>query len=185
VALQAPAISILNKGEGNTANGVKVFSAALISIGEFLGLEWSKSQFQQVASLMFSAYHYWTLAELKHFLLKTKLGDFGKVYGKFSPAMLMEYAGTYNDELLEARASYKPIQPETPKDGCVPSEVVSDTLNGFISQWEVELSEKERIEAEREKEQRARDLAAYARLMGINLEEVEADLNKDNQNTAA
>lgn len=109
--LNTPPLSSLNEP---FINGVLVLQLLIIEILDFLGVEWSENQIQDCGELAYPEYYWFTIAELKQFSQRVKMGYFGKIYGKFSPSTLMEYFKDYAGDMLGARAEYygnKKIEP--------------------------------------------------------------------------
>lgn len=177
VKIGGSAISVVNQNTGTKENGITIFECTVLDLLEFFGLEWSVNQIRGASEILFDEYYYWTLAELKHFSLKTKKGDFGKVYGKFSPSTLMECASAYDSEILTARASYLPVVKEVEPVEYVPQERVSEALNSFISQWEEELAKSEKKESNTASDKQKAMVVRYCQDNGLDYEVVKTDWN--------
>lgn len=87
-------------------NGTLALELIILEILEFLGIEWSESLTRQCSELAYQEYYWFNIGELKQFVTRVKLGYFGKIYGKFSPAILMEYLMDFSSEMLVAREGY-------------------------------------------------------------------------------
>lgn len=87
-------------------NGVLALELIILEILEFMGIEWSENLTKQCSELAYMEYYWFNIGELKQFVSRVKLGYFGKIYGKFSPAILMEYLMDYSSEMLIARERY-------------------------------------------------------------------------------
>jgi hypothetical protein len=98
-----PALSSL---DNPTVNGVLTLQLVILEILDFIGVEWDKKQTIECSELAYQEYHWFNIGELKQFSQRVKTGYFGKIYGKFAPAHLMEYFGTYANEMLAERADY-------------------------------------------------------------------------------
>lgn len=177
VKIGGSAISVVNQNAGTKENGITIFECTVLDLLEFFGLEWSVNQIRGASEILFDEYYYWTLAELKHFSLKTKKGDFGKVYGKFSPSTLMECASAYDSEILTARASYLPVVKEADPVEYVPQEKVSEALNSFVSQWEAELAKSEKKEDNTASDKQKAMVVRYCQDNGLDYEVVKKDWN--------
>lgn len=115
VSLKQPAISSVNFGQQNTENGITIFEEIILSILDFYNVEWKPMSIRDCAEMAFSSYYHWALAELKHFTLKFKTGDFHEIYGfsKLIPEHLMKSFAAYDQELTYARGTYnQKIKPE-------------------------------------------------------------------------
>lgn len=142
------AISTINAGTGTTEAGVTVFELTILSILEFYGVEWSEFQTREAAEMMHSEYYWFSLAELKHFALRVKKADFGKItqdYSRFAPKHLMQCATVYAEEALHARAQFnflghEPAQ-EDPNAEYVPIEKVKEALQSMADKWQGEIDE--------------------------------------------
>lgn len=158
-------ISALNAGTGNTELGKAVFEAALISLNDFYDIRWTDEQYDDCVEIMHSEYHWMSMAELKHFMTRAKSGSYGKIFGKFSPATLMDWLREYAEESLQQRAGLfaRPEQKENPDAVYVPQEQVSKALLSFADQWQKELdatTEESEAEFQKRREEivrRARD----------------------------
>lgn len=101
--MKTPEISTINRGEGNKEAGISLYEFVVLGLLEFYGCEWSAVQIREAAEILFSEYYWFHIAELKHLIVRIKSGDMGKVFGKFSPAQLMEFFSAYADESFKAR----------------------------------------------------------------------------------
>lgn len=99
-------ISIVNRGRNNTLVGETIFAGAIKSLVDFFGDPWTDSQVASAAEIMYSECHWFCLPELKHFTRRAKAMKFGKIYGKFTPAVLMEWAGEYSAQAWQEREPY-------------------------------------------------------------------------------
>jgi hypothetical protein len=130
-------ISSVNKGSNSTFAGEAIFAAAISSLVDFFGDSWTDSQLASAAEIMYSECHWFCFPELKHFVRKAKAMKFGKIYGKFTPAVLMEWAYVYNAQALEEREPYFRCktnktnwqEPENP----VPDEQVTELFRSFAA----------------------------------------------------
>ena len=101
--LNLPALSSLEEPK---TNGVLVLQLVILEILDFMGQEWTPNQITECSELSYQEYYWFTIGELKQFAMRLKTGYFGKIYGKFAPAHLMEFLKDYSDEMFEARADY-------------------------------------------------------------------------------
>lgn len=99
--MKTPEISTINRGENTTEPAIAVYEFVVLGLLEFYGCEWSKEQIRECAELLFNEYYWLHIAELKHLITRIKTQT--KVFGKFSPAQLMEAFSQYADESLRAR----------------------------------------------------------------------------------
>lgn len=67
----------------------------------FNGSTWADQQVESLVKVFYSQYYYWQLADVKNFLIKCQTLKFGKIYGQFSPAVLMEWAEKYDSDWIE------------------------------------------------------------------------------------
>lgn len=68
---------------------------------EFFGVSWSDLQIQESAKQLYENYYFWTEYDWRHFMNRVISGYYGKVYGAFAPAALMEFALSHNKEWME------------------------------------------------------------------------------------
>ena len=99
-------ISSVNRGRNNTLVGETIFAVAIKSLVDFFGDPWTDSQLASAAEIMYSECHWFCLPELKHFTRRAKAMKFGRMYGKFTPAVLMEWAGEYSAQAWQEREPY-------------------------------------------------------------------------------
>jgi len=64
----------------------------------FFGEDWSQSLIYDTAEAIYSDYFYLTLADWKLIAQRIKSSHYGKVYGKFTPAVLMDWISLYAGE---------------------------------------------------------------------------------------
>lgn len=182
VKMGLPQISTINRGQMSKEAGITVFETMILDLLEYYGVEWNPPQIRSVAELMFDEYYYWSLAELKHFILKVKRGDYGKLFGKFSPSNIVDYASTYNSELLVARSTYRKPEPEQTGE-FVSSERIRAALGEFADKWEQNIREQKKAANEEEKRQKEQErdkmLRKYCEAHGIDLETLRAELYKN------
>lgn len=77
----------------------------VLSLLEYYGIEWSPLQIRETAEMMFTEFYWLQIAELKHFILKAKMGEAGKMFAgrAFLPVNLMEWLKNYAQESLWIR----------------------------------------------------------------------------------
>lgn len=147
VNLKQPSISSVNFGQPNTENGITIFEEIILSILDFYNAEWKPMSIRDCAEMAFSSYYHWTLAELKHFTLKFKTGDFHEIYGfsKIIPEHLMKSFSAYDHELTYARGIYKPANQPGERElvNPVDPERVFEALRNFRMQIIEEKASKE------------------------------------------
>ncbi len=135
--MSTPAISSIVKGEAGKEKGIAVFSAMILSLAKFYGGNWEPAQIRESALVCYDEWYYFTFAELSHFSKRAKTGFFGKMYGLFSPAILIDWLSTYAAETDSKRGSYfgnaKPQieEPENPVD--------PEKIKKLVSELEHEL----------------------------------------------
>ena len=163
-------ISTVNRGSHSTIAGEAIFAGAITNLVDFFGDPWTDSQVAAAAEIMYSECHWFCLPELKHFTRRAKAMKFGKIYGKFTPAVLMEWACAYSAQAWEEREPYFRTkanktawqEPENP----VPAEKIAELCREFaaVLTAEKEVQQKEAVQ----KRQQAID--NYNRLLQRQLE---------------
>lgn len=108
--LKTPEISTINRGENSTEPAITIYEFVIIGLLEFYGCEWSNGQIRETAELLFSEYYWFHIAELKHLVVNVKTGAYGKVYGKFNPAFLMDCFAQYAEISMKERAAIAEIK---------------------------------------------------------------------------
>lgn len=89
---------------GNKVEAYKFTNIIITGIAFFFGVNWTDAQIKELTIDFYSQYHYWKSADMKMFLARCKNSFYGKVYGTFSPALLMEWAAIYDEEWTETSA---------------------------------------------------------------------------------
>ena len=128
-------ISTVNKGSKSTFAGEAIFAAAITSLVDFFGDPWTDSQIAATAEIMYSECYWFCFPELKHFTRKAKAMKFGKIFGKFTPAVLMGWICEYSTHAWQEREPYFRAksnktnwkEPENP----VPDEKITDLFRSF------------------------------------------------------
>ena len=77
----------------------------VLSIAEYHGAEWSEFTTRDLAKTLYHEFYSLGVEGWIHFCKRLKAGYFGKVYGKFAPAMLVDYVNIYYSEWQEQHAS--------------------------------------------------------------------------------
>jgi hypothetical protein len=72
----------------------------IILIIEFFGITWTEYQLLEVSKEFYSCFHHWSILDAKCFMVRCRRLYYGKVFGAFAPATLMEWANIYNDEWM-------------------------------------------------------------------------------------
>lgn len=105
LAKPTPELSTVNRGTGSKENGITMFEIVILMVLEFYGVEWSKLQIRESAEMAFGEYYWMQLAELKHFVLKAKQGDFRgeKDFSRLTPVLFLMWLRTYGNESLRIR----------------------------------------------------------------------------------
>lgn len=99
--IKSDAISALIKKDGENIDKsecFKFFQVMFILIIEFFGITWTEYQLLEVSKEFYSCFHHWKILDAKCFMQRCRRLHYGKVYGQFTPATLMEWAQLYNDE---------------------------------------------------------------------------------------
>lgn len=94
--LELPKISSIGPGEGT-----KVFAVMIVLLTEYFGTSWSDPQVKEMSNEMFDNFKHWTAADLTLFSKRCKGLFYGKIYGTFAPAVLMDWCNAYDDEWIE------------------------------------------------------------------------------------
>ena len=118
----------------------------LFLINSFFGAQFTDTQMNICANLLYSQYHYWSNNDWELFSQRLMCGYFGKLYGAFNPAQLMEAAEKYNDEWMDVSENdsiHKHNERGLIETQEIP-EKVADVLQVFIDKQE----EKKQIELE-------------------------------------
>lgn len=80
----------------------RFFKVMISLINEFFGVTWTDYQMIEVSKELYTNYYHWRIADAKNFVSRCRRLHYGKIYGTLTPAILMEWAGQYNDEWLSA-----------------------------------------------------------------------------------
>jgi len=158
-----------------------VFETFLLSVIEYFGASWSEYQLREAAEMLFGEYHYWTVQELKLFSVRIKTGKFGKMYGKISPAEIMNYAIEFNSELLQNRADKnKQKQPgDIEEEGkYVDSRLVIEALKDLVTKMNERVMEAEKAFEEKREQQRKETAKAREELIRSYCEKNNLDFEK-------
>jgi len=85
--------------------GVNVYVAGITSIVKFIGADWNADQIFECAELAYQECYWFSLAELKHFIVRIKTGVY-RSHKNFSPSVFMEFLQEYSGEALAGRGEY-------------------------------------------------------------------------------
>lgn len=112
VTLGAPALSSLGKNAVGGLMGITILKAKISEVVEFYGAGWVPGQINKCAELMYEKYYWFTVCELKQFLLRLMGGDY--VSNKnLTPPVFMQFADEYAAEMLGVR--YRHFSEQKPK----------------------------------------------------------------------
>ena len=134
---------VRTSGKAEAENFLKIH---LFLINSFFGSQFTDTQMNICAQLLYSQYHFWTGYDWELFSQRLMCGYFGKLYGAFNPAQLMEAAEKYNDEWMDVSENdsiHKHNERGLIETQEIP-EKVADVLQVFIDKQE----EKKQIELE-------------------------------------
>jgi hypothetical protein len=95
--LNTPKILKLGNNEG-----AKFFKTSIITLAEYFGVKWSDLQVKEFSNEMYDCFKNWNVADLNLFCKRVKSLYYGKLFGTFAPAHLMEWANEYDNEWIEA-----------------------------------------------------------------------------------
>jgi len=163
-------ISTVNRGRNNTLVGETIFAGAIKSLVDFFGDPWTDSQLAGTAEIMYSECHWFCLPELKHFTRRAKAMKFGRMYGRFTPAVLMEWASEYSAQAWLEREPYFRTkasktnwqQPEHP----VSAEKIAELCKSLAAALTAEKEAQRREDALR----RQKTIEDYQAMLGRQLE---------------
>ena len=110
--LNLPALSQLGKNAVGGMAGVTAFKMQFTNLVEFVDAKMNDGQIRECSELAYEEYHWFTLAELKQFILRVKTGVYTS-HKNFSALVLMEFLKQYADERLEHRYNhYSQLKPQ-------------------------------------------------------------------------
>lgn len=172
----------------------------------FYGAEWEPEDVIETAEMMHHEYYWLHLAELKHFSIKAKAGEYnvkrsrsirnedgdyqgaeeydGKIYGKLAPIHLMKWIAEYASESLYHRSQInwdkKPAaQIEAPGTIDVRAKLAEFTYNAFGKPKQDVTAQDEAIyQIEREKARKAQETRQQEHLAQLKRREQEENQNK-------
>ncbi len=186
VKLNAPSISMLNAGTGSREAGITAFEFTILELLEYFHIEWSEYQIREVSEVLFGEYYYWSIAELKHFIMKVKAGNYGKIYGKLAPGNVVQYAGEYNSEVLFARAGRERVKSVSLPDASIeylPAGKLKEGFTEFLDTWGKNLQEerqrKEEEQRQARKEYKIMILKQYCAANGFDFEKALEHFEKE------
>ena len=81
----------------------KLLELMVIEVFEWYGNEIKIELIQSLAKTIYSSYYWLKIAEMKLFVERMKAGYYGKVFGKMTPAVLMEYLTTFANDSMQIR----------------------------------------------------------------------------------
>jgi len=130
-----PLTALLDRTAGNQARSMchKYLIVLCDSLTSFMGEKWSDDQMTDVAKMLYENYFYIRSADWVYFAKKAKSLHFGKVYGKFTPAMLMDWADRFSVEWTQESINLSIRGSESMKSiesGVVSQKEVFKALNG-------------------------------------------------------
>lgn len=103
-----PLSSLVRKTETGVdkAECYKFIKLCTVWLCEFFGVSWNDIQVKESSKQLYENYFFWTEYDWKHFMSRVVSGYFGKMFGSFSPAMLMEYAGVHSEEWMKVSENF-------------------------------------------------------------------------------
>lgn len=175
--MRTPELSTLGKAASGEQNGMLFVNMQLISLLEYVGVQWTKGQVAECAKTTYNEYHYFTLAELKQFFTKVKAGHYTS-NKNMMPPVFMEFLKSYADEMLAERYAYFSAEAQKPK-WTPPANPVSDEvfaegmakLKGLFAP-DPELSIAENLGGEEKFNEAREHAAAKARELGVDQESI-------------
>lgn len=158
-------ISTVNKGCKNTFGGEAIFAAAITNLIDFFGDPWTDSQVASAAEMAYSECHWFCFPELKHFTRKAKGMKFGKIYGKFSPGVLMDWLCEYSTQAWVEREAYFRAKAnktnwQEPKNP-VPYEKIEELFRTFTEA----LTEQQAAQQKEDEQKRQKTIDGYVKLL--------------------
>lgn len=111
-AIESQPISALVDRSGDKPNKGNCYKYLIVlcdSLTTFFGEKWADEQMKDCSRMLYENYYFIRSADWVYFAKKAKSLHFGKVYGKFSPATLMEwverFAGDWTEESINLTIS--------------------------------------------------------------------------------
>ena len=98
-------VKIGEDGQRNYTECFMFMNAIVTHIAEYYGAEWSDSTTKDLNKTLYFEYYAIGVEGWVHFCKRLKSGYFGKVYGKFTPAILVDYVNIYYSEWTEQHAT--------------------------------------------------------------------------------
>lgn len=77
----------------------------VLAVAEYHGAEWSEFTTRDLAKTLYHEYYSIGVEGWVHFCKRLKSGYFGKIYGKFTPAIMVDYVNIYYSEWTEQHAT--------------------------------------------------------------------------------
>ena len=106
--LNTPPLSALVKKQDGLSKSdksecYKFLELSIIGLNEYFGVTWSDGQVSESSKEFYSAFFYWTIADIKNFLKRCKRSVYGIPFGSaYSPAVFIKWATDYDKEWSEA-----------------------------------------------------------------------------------
>ena len=180
-------ISTVNKGTGSTLIGQAIFAAAIVNLVDFFGDPWTDAQIASATEVFYSECHWFCFGELKHFTRKAKASYFGKIFGKFTPAVLMDWMTTYSTVAWNERGNYFEAKAKKTK-WVEPTNIVSperikellEPVKQELTKVAIEQKEKHDLEQRRSAEKAQKNIEAYNNMLQgqINLKSKQKTTNQ-------
>lgn len=92
-------------GQKDYTECIMFMNAIVVQIAEYYGIEWSDLTTRDLCKTLYFEYYALGVEGWVHFCKRLKSGYFGKVYGKFTPAILVDYVNIYYSEFTEQHAT--------------------------------------------------------------------------------
>ena len=95
----------LESGKNDFSQCYIFMHGIVLAVAEYHGAEWSEFTTRDLAKTLYHEYYAIGVEGWVHFCKRLKSGYFGKVYGKFTPAILVDYVNIYYSEWKEQHAT--------------------------------------------------------------------------------
>lgn len=146
--MQTPALSQLGKSRSGYFVGAVVLCHQISSLLKFIGLTWSDEQIGETAHIAYLEYYWLTLAEIKQFFTRVKMGIYNS-NKNINPAILLEFMNDYCSTMKAERYEYFSAEaqktkwkaPENPVTHEVFHEKMEQVLNALKAPEEKTISE--------------------------------------------
>lgn len=151
LAIKAPECSTICAGTNSKQNGYDMYQMVILSIINFFGVSWTAENIKECALMLYDDYYWFTLAELKHFMLMCKSLKYGKIYGQMNPATLIDWMGQYSEESLKIREqnALSAANDERYNERCgshddrIGEQIIEDSVRGQMSLIKSQLKNKD------------------------------------------